>query len=254
MPAERRRLILEMLRERGSVTIDQVTTRFAVSSMTARRDLARLQEKGHVHRTHGGAVLPDVASSADPAQGRLGRVVTAKLRLATAVVATLQADETVFLDSSSSSYHVAWELVRSGLAVTVITNSVPVITLIGTDDSSHLELIGLGGSFRKPPGSFAGTHTVRTIESLFADRVIFSVMGIAPDGSLTDTNALEAAVKRAMITRARAVTLIAAAEKSNQSSLDVIVPASSVDTAYFADPPPAGAQRLKAAGVRIARI
>ena len=59
VPAERRRMILELLREQGSVSVAAVEERFGISPMTARRDLALLAESGYVRRTHGGAMLPD---------------------------------------------------------------------------------------------------------------------------------------------------------------------------------------------------
>jgi DeoR/GlpR family transcriptional regulator of sugar metabolism len=255
MPAERRRLLLEMLRERGSVTTDQVRQTLGVSAMTVRRDLTRLEANGYAHRTHGGAVLPDADGQDDARDSNLEQMATATRRVAEAVVATLKTDETVFLDSSSSSYHVAREILRAALAVTVITNAVPVIALLGSDEGSQTELIGLGGSFRTPTRSFAGAETVRTIEGLFADQVIFSAVGVTADGSLTDAHPLEATVKRTMITHARAVTLIVAAEHFSRSGRAVIAPASSVDAAYLAGPLEVEVRRrLGAAGVRITRV
>src|SRR6516165_1986038 len=86
VPAERRRLILEMLREQGSLTVGAVEEAFEVSPMTARRDLALLAEGGHARRTHGGAVLPGLAAHEDSFHSRLEQNVEEKLRLARAVV------------------------------------------------------------------------------------------------------------------------------------------------------------------------
>lgn len=254
MPAERRRLILEMLRDRGSVTVDQVREEFGVSLMTARRDLAILKETGRLRRTRGGAVLPESGVREQSFRNRVEQNVPAKLRLARAVVTTLEPHETVFLDSSSSSYYVSREIVKVRLPITLVTNSLPVIALVGEAKATHVELIGLGGRFRKPTQSFVHPEAIRGIEALSADRVIFSVKGIAPDGSLTDPDPQEATVKRAMIGHARTVILIAAGEKFTERGLNVIAPAASVDDAYLADPPQAGVDRLKQVGVRITRV
>lgn len=254
MPAERRRLILGMLREHGSVSVDQVQERFGVSAMTARRDLAMLSASGHVLRTHGGAVVPDVGVRGQPFRARLEQDVPAKLRLAEAVVRALESHQTVFLDSSSSSYYVARQLVNGDVSITLITNSLPVIGLVADAKPAHLALIGLGGEFHAATQSFADPETIRAIEGFSADRAIFSVNGIAPDGSLTDPDPDEATVKRAMINHARTAVLIAAAEKFNDHGPNVIVPAACVDAAYLADPPRAGVERLQALGVRIAEV
>jgi DeoR family transcriptional regulator of aga operon len=254
VPADRRRLILEILREHGSVSVGAVEEEFGVSPMTARRDLALLAESGHARRTHGGAVLPELAAHEDSFQSRVEQDVEAKLRLAKAVVATLGPDETVFVDSSSSAYYIVREILETGLRMTVLTNSVPVMAAVGSTDAHQVDLIGLGGNFRALTRSFVGTQTVRAVESFFADRIVFSVKGIELEGYLTDPDPLEAEVKRAMIARARTVVLVAAAQKFDERGLNVIVPVSSVDRAYLADPPVAGCRTLEAAGVEITRV
>ena len=254
VPAERRRLILELLREQGSVSVATVEEEFRVSPMTARRDLALLADAGYARRTHGGAVLPELAAHEDSFQSRLEQDVEAKVRLAKAVVATLETNETVFIDSSSSAYYVVREILDAGLHMTLLTNSVPVMAYVGSADAPQVDLIGLGGSYRKLTRSFVGAQTVRAIESFFADRIVFSVKGIEREGFLTDPDPLEAEVKRTMIGRARTVSLIADAHKFDERGLNVIVPASAVAIAYLADPPAAGVRVLEGAGVEVNRV
>jgi DeoR/GlpR family transcriptional regulator of sugar metabolism len=254
VPAERRRQILEELRQRGSVTVATVEELFSVSPMTARRDLAILAEAGHARRTHGGAVLPDLATHEDSFDSRLAQGVEAKRRIATAVVATLVAQETVFIDSSSSAYYVVREMIETGRAATILTNSVAVMHIIGKSSAPALELIGLGGNFRKLTRSMVGADTVRAIQGFYADRVIFSVKGIEGDGSLTDPDPLESEVKRAMISCARNVMLVADAQKFDERGLNVIAHAGTVDTAWLADPPAGGVATLASAGVDVRRV
>ena len=54
----------------------------------------------------------------------------AKLRLAEEAVAMLSPRETVFLDSSTTTFFVAKLMIERGLAATVLTNSLPVMELI----------------------------------------------------------------------------------------------------------------------------
>jgi len=254
VPAERRRQILDELRRRGSVTVANVEDLFNVSPMTARRDLAQLAEAGHLRRTHGGAVLPDLAAHEDSFESRLEVGVAAKRRIAAAVVADLEAHETVFIDSSSSSYFVVREMIDAGLAATILTNSVPVMHIIGQSGASSLELIGLGGNFRKLTRSLVGAETVRAIQGFYVDRVVFSVKGIEPNGSLTDPDPLESEVKRAMVSRARNVVLVADSRKFDERGLNVVAHASKIDHAWLADAPASGLGILKSAGVDVKRV
>jgi DeoR/GlpR family transcriptional regulator of sugar metabolism len=254
VPANRRRQILERLRGQGSVSVTEVEEEFGVSPMTARRDLALLAENGYARRTHGGAVLPELAAHEDSFQSRLEQDVEAKVRLARAVAATLKPNETVFIDCSTSAYLFVREVIDSGVPVTLLTNSASVIALVSAAEPPHIELIGLGGTFRKLTRSFVGPQTVHAIETFFADRIVFSVKGIELGGYVTEPDPLEAEVKRAMIGRARTAQLVAAAPKFDERGLNVIVPASMVHQAYLANPPTAGVRALEAEGVEVIRV
>jgi DeoR/GlpR family transcriptional regulator of sugar metabolism len=254
VPAQRRRMILELLRERGSISVAAVEERFDVSPMTARRDLALLADGGYARRTHGGAMLPELAGHEDSFQSRVERDTDVKSQLAAAVAATLTPNETIFIDSSSSAYFVVREILEDGLPLTLLTNSLAVMSLVSSADVPQIELIGIGGSFRRLTRSFVGAETVRMIERFFVDRIVFSVKGIETEGYLTDPDPLEAEVKRAMIDRARSVMLVAHAQKFNERGLNVIVPAGEVDTAFLSHPPATGTRILESAGVEVISV
>src|SRR3954468_10467301 len=95
----RRSLVAEMLQSAGAVTVTELRSRFGVSPVTARRDLAVLAERGVARRTHGGAVLPSLAAGEDSFGQRLGVAPEAKARLAEAAFALLAPGQTVFLDA-----------------------------------------------------------------------------------------------------------------------------------------------------------
>ena len=116
--------------------------------------------------------------------------------------------ETVFLDSSTTSYYVARRMVETGIAATVLTNSLPVMELVFNEGGPDLELIGMGGTLRRLTRSFVGPFAVRTVQGHFADRLFLSVKGVTADGMLTDADALEAEVKRTMIAQAGESTLL----------------------------------------------
>jgi DeoR/GlpR family transcriptional regulator of sugar metabolism len=84
LPAERRRLIAERLRQKGSVSVSGLEAEFQISPMTARRDLDELERRGVARRTHGGAVLPGLSGHEDSFLQRLEAFVEAKERLAEA--------------------------------------------------------------------------------------------------------------------------------------------------------------------------
>jgi DeoR/GlpR family transcriptional regulator of sugar metabolism len=253
VPEERRRLILEVLRERRSITVGAVELQFGVSPMTARRDLATLVREGHARRTHGGAVLPDLAAHEDSFRHRLDLEVADKERLAGAVVGTLEPSETLFVDSSTTGFYVARAILEAGVTVTVLTSSLPVMSLLGNADAPNVDLIALGGTFRKLTHSFVGPDTVRALRGYLVDRVVFSVKGVTKEGLLTDADPLEAEVKRAMIAHAQTAVLLATAQKLDDRGLAVVGPVDEVDIAYVTDPTPDAVRMLEAHGVSARR-
>jgi DeoR/GlpR family transcriptional regulator of sugar metabolism len=253
VPEERRRLILELLRERRSISVGAVEQQFGVSPMTARRDLAILVREGHARRTHGGAVLPDLAAHEDSFRHRFDLEVAEKERLARAVVATIEPNETLFVDSSTTGYYVAQAIVEAGMNVTVLTSSLPVMNLIGTGDAPNVDLIALGGTFRKLTHSYVGPDTVRALRGYLVDRVVFSVKAVTPEGLLTDADPLEAEVKRAMIAHAQTSALLATAAKFGDRGLAVVAPLREIDVAYVIDPPADAVRMLEDHGVSVHR-
>jgi DeoR/GlpR family transcriptional regulator of sugar metabolism len=254
VPEERRRLILEMLRTQRSVSVTALEEQFAISSMTARRDLAILARSGLARRTHGGAVLPDLAAHEDSFRHRLDLEVDEKKRIAEAVVATLEPGETLFIDSSTTAWYVAQAITTSSISLTVLTNSLPVMNLISSADVPSLDLVALGGSFRTLTHSFVGPDVVRSLRGYRADRLVFAVKGITPDGDLTDAEPLEAEVKRGMIAYANTVVLLATASKFEDRGRIVVGTADDVDVVYVTGGATSADRSLTAHGVRVKRV
>jgi DeoR/GlpR family transcriptional regulator of sugar metabolism len=253
-PDERRRLILDMLRTHGAVSVTALEEQFPISSMTARRDLAILARNGLARRTHGGAVLPDLAAHEDSFRHRLELESDEKKRIARAIVATFEPGETLFIDSSTTAWYVAQAIVATPIALTVLTNSLPVITLISNADQSNLDLVALGGSFRPLTHSFVGPDVIRALGGYRADRLVFAVKGITPDGHLTDAEPLEAEVKRGMIAHAKTVVLLATASKFEDRGRTVVGRAEDVDIAYVTVAPGDSRGSLSSHGVAVRRV
>ena len=218
----RRQEISESLRSSGSVTVSEVEDRFGVSPVTARRDLDELARRGVLRRTHGGGVLPTTSAHEDSFARRLKVAPEAKRDLAEAAVDLMAPGETVFLDSSTTSYFVARRIIETGIATTVLTNSFPVMELIFNESGPDAEIIGVGGSLRRLTRSFVGPFAVRTVQGHFADRLFLSVKGLTDGGMMTDADALEAEVKRTMIAQAGESTLLVDRSKMLVRGLSVI--------------------------------
>jgi DeoR family transcriptional regulator of aga operon len=254
IPEHRQQRIAELIRGSGSVTVDELEREFGISPATARRDLAVLESQGKVRRTHGGAVMPGLAQHEDSFQQRLGEAVEAKKRLARAASPLLQAEETVFIDSSTTAYYAARRMIADAPSVTYLSNLVPVMDLFSNANSPSASMVGLGGIFRPLTLSFVGPCTVRMIESYLADRTFFSVKGITPDGLLTEPNPLEAEVKRTMIRQAETSVLLVDGRKFEQRSANVLAHVSDVSLVMTTDARQSYVEALEDLGVAVETV
>jgi DeoR/GlpR family transcriptional regulator of sugar metabolism len=246
----RRQRVRELLTADGAVTIAELRARFGISPMTARRDLAVLEQQGLARRTHGGAVLPPVAAQENSFAQRLGTATAAKQRLADAAVGLLEPGETLFLDSSSTAYFVARRIAQLGLAARIVTNCGAIMQTIAACEHEHVELFAIGGTLRRLTGSYVGPSAVRVIREHYADRAVLSVMGIARNGTLMDGDPLEAEVKRAMVQQSAHSLLLVDASKLTARGRQAVVPLKSVSQVLADGLTTAGVERLLASGAR----
>jgi DeoR/GlpR family transcriptional regulator of sugar metabolism len=247
----RRERIRSLLIESGVVTVGELQVRFGISPMTVRRDLDVLEQRGSARRTHGGAVLPSVATPEHSFAKRLELAPDAKQRLADAAFALLAPGETVFLDSSSTAYFLARRIAAGGLALRVLTNSGQAMQVLMACEDPQVQLYAIGGMERRLTGSFVGPSSVRMVREHFADRVFLSVTGVARGRILTDADSLEAAVKRAMLEQAREAVLLVDASKLSRHGGHAIAPLARISRVLADGLTAAEVERLRAQEVEV---
>ena len=98
-PEERRRKLLELLNENGSVTIEELALRFGVSEMTIRRDLDRFKSQGRLERCRGGAVLRGENVGEEDYKKKLSANLDAKRRIAAYCAGLVTEGMQIFLDA-----------------------------------------------------------------------------------------------------------------------------------------------------------
>lgn len=216
---ERRRTILELLRQDGKVLVNPLACRFATSQVTIRQDLEVLHAQGLLHRTHGGALPLRAAALVDPSLHDKARLFRReKHRIAIAAVRQVQEGQSVVLDSGSTTTAVAREL-RRFRQLTVITNAVNIAAeLAGT----AVEVILTGGSLRPNSFSLVGPLAENTLRRLSADVLFLGVDGFDPQFGLTTPNVMEAKVNQVMMQIARRRVVVCDSSKFGSRSLSRI--------------------------------
>lgn len=179
LPAERRKLIADLVRRHSSVQINDLCARLGASSSTVRRDLAYLEREGVLKRTYGGAVAVDTVG-----EQKVG-LSSAKLKIGAATAGLVDDGETIFLGPGTTTLAVAHHLVAKA-GVTVITNALDIASFLTAN--SALPVILTGGQVDRHETATLGHIAELALRELRADRAVIGVGGIhVPDGFTGDS-------------------------------------------------------------------
>lgn len=193
---ERQKRIMEILQETGAVQVSKLSSEFQVAEETIRRDLEKLEKQEKLLRTHGGAVPLDDSKHEPSLEKRKKLNVEGKQRVARAAAELVSPGDTVFLDASTTTYHIAREL-KNIQNITVVTNSLQTIECLAAIPG--IKVIGTGGNVSENQ-SFVGSNAESAIrEKYFANKMFFSSRGVTAEAGILDSNEQECAIKKCMI-------------------------------------------------------
>ena len=224
--SDREEKILDILRRQGSAGADEMARELYISRPTLRRDLIKLEQKGAVNRTHGGAKLTTrPADDTIPASLRMDEDSGAKNMIAAEAAKLVRDGDTVMLDGSTSALYLAAAL-REKHDVVVITSGARTALILG---GMGINTICTGGQLIGSSESFIGGDALRTISCYNADVVFFSCRGLDDDGNLTDNSVGEDLVRLEMMKRSRKSVLLLDSGKIGRQCLHNLRHVSEID-------------------------
>lgn len=221
----RRRKIRELVEQTGQVTIHDVVKRFAVSAVTARSDLDALSVNGVVLRSHGGAVRYEPTHDY-PLKLKATLHRSEKARIGQTAAHLVQPNETIILDSGTTTAEIAKNLKRSKLKFTVITNALNIANELA--DAPEISVIMLGGLLRAVSYSFVGPQAEGMLRDMHADRLFLAVDGFDLTSGPFTPDVLEAQLNGLMMQVSKEVTVVADSTKLGRRSLFRIGPVENV--------------------------
>ncbi|MHC4718042.1 MAG: DeoR/GlpR family DNA-binding transcription regulator [Planctomycetota bacterium] len=200
---ERRAKALQIINRKGFVSIGELVELLGVSESTVRRDMEALENQGVLRRAHGGVI-----SLAEPPASRLGfadragTAVEEKAAIAAVIAEMIEDDQTVILNGGTTCFRLA-EALR-GRRLSVVTNSVPIAALLGSELSTEVTMVG--GYLYPRTGVTLGTSAVEMLGTLRAARAVMSCAAANPNG-VFNVNEMMTAVEQRMIEVADEVIL-----------------------------------------------
>jgi DeoR family fructose operon transcriptional repressor len=207
----------------------ELAHQYDVTTETVRRDLSVLEDRNLVRRVHGGAVPADALTLIEAGlPDRDVSRIEQKQRIASAALDLLpRADSTVILDAGTTTVRLS-RLLPPNLRITVVTHAVPIAAQLA--GSPQIELHLLPGRVRRHTHAAVGAETVEALDAIRADLAFVGTNGLTVEHGLSTPDRTEAAVKRAIIGRARRVVVLADSSKVGVERTIKFAELSEIDT------------------------
>ncbi|MBZ6474031.1 DeoR/GlpR family DNA-binding transcription regulator [Streptomyces griseocarneus] len=233
--AERRQLILEMVRANGAVSLRELARVVQTSEVTVRRDVRALEAEGLLDRRHGGAVLPGgfTRESGFPQKSHLA--TAEKTAIADLAASFVDEGEAVVVGAGTTTQELARRLARVP-GLTVVTNSLLVAQALA--HANRVEVVMTGGTLRGSNYALVGSGAEQSLQGLRVSRAFLSGSGLTAERGLSTSNMLSASVDRALVQAAAEVVVLADHTKLGTDTMFQTVP-TDVITRLVTDEPPA---------------
>jgi DeoR/GlpR family transcriptional regulator of sugar metabolism len=248
--AERRHLILELVRANGAVSLHELATTVNASDVTVRRDLTTLEKRGLIERQRGGAVLPNaLLYTPAPDETAAGQTFDDKAAIAE-LAATLVVDgDAIVLGAGTTVQELARRLTDT-LSLTVLTNSMLVVHELAR--TPNVEVHMTSGSLDGSTLALVGSAAERWMAGHHVRRAFISGNGLTLNRGLSTSHMASSSVDRAIVSSADEVIVLADHTKLGVETTFQTAPLSRIHhlvTDDASDPEFLG--RLSSAGTRV---
>lgn len=166
--------------------------------MTIRRDLDRLESKGLVERTHGGAVFrQERVAGKFHYQNSIKENPEQKKCIAQKAASMIEPNDIVYIGEGTTASMVV-RFLEPAMPLTIFTNNLGAISELGVMNMAA-ELVLLPGTYNPTTHALAGPLTMEMIRQVNASKVFLGADGISLSAGLTTPNLEIAAIERSMI-------------------------------------------------------
>ncbi|MFP8489464.1 DeoR/GlpR family DNA-binding transcription regulator [Gracilimonas sp. Q87] len=203
---ERHEIILNELKDKGKVNVQDLSNTLDVSEVTIRKDLRVLEEKGLLFRTHGGATQTNPYTSDRPVSEKEKIQAGEKNAIAKEAVKLIGGNDSIILASGTTILAVA-RRIQTDRRLNVITSALNVSLELSQHE--NVEILQLGGQLRPSSTSVVGSYAEQFLEGITCGILFLGVDGIDLDHGLTTSNLMEASLNQKFIEVAQYTVVVA---------------------------------------------
>ncbi len=212
---QRREVLLNLITEKGYVSLSETANALDVSEQTIRRDFQALEALPHIKRTHGGLALVQPIAEGEYSR-RQQSATQEKTALAARVAKYIQDGASIFLDSGTTSEAIALALLsRNNLKV--MTYSIRVASRFL--DRSDMTVAIPAGIVRLEDGAIIGPYDDEFTNQFRFDIAVVAISGMDEGGRLSDNDLFEVKRVQAAMRQADKTLLLLTSDKVGAKGL-----------------------------------
>lgn len=208
---ERINIVKSYLRERGRLDVHSMSEMLAVSEVTVRRDLEKLEAEGFLTRMHGGAILNAEGAGASPSEGLSEGEREAEAdrdEIARIALLMIEDGDVIMLVDGPVARRIARSLTERG-NVTVLTNDIDAALEVSSQAGNRAVL--LGGSPDPEGRAVFGSLAQANIQKFFVSKLFIEADGVSEQLQLTVSSQEKAAlIKEALACAEQKIVLFEA--------------------------------------------
>ena len=222
---DRRKEIINILKDREYVTVEEFSKVLGVSTVTIRTDLSALESEGSLIRTHGGAMKSEKKSKQRFISNTMSENELEKKEIALKASSLIKDGSTIIIDSGSTTIHLDENL--KDKKITVVTNNILAQDILKNEES--VNLIVLGGTLRRASMGTIGPIANNAVKSMNVD-IFFLGAAAYNQEIISSYDVIEVELKKNMIHSADKVVLLADSSKYGKKAFSTISSWDLIDT------------------------
>lgn len=218
---ERRDRILDIVRHKGRITVDELIETFKVSGATIRRDLEFLAHQGFIIRAHGGAISKGrVALEPDYFEEK-ERFLEKKKRISREAAKLVEESEVIFLEASTTVLQIA-NFIADKKSLTVVTNSLEIAQELKQGEG--INLIVTGGVLKRRTNSLIGPLGELSLSQMRFDKAFIGISALKPSFGVSTPTLEESQTKKEIVKAANQVIALSDHSKFGKQNFAFVMP------------------------------
>ncbi|MDA3730830.1 DeoR/GlpR family DNA-binding transcription regulator [Niameybacter massiliensis] len=212
---ERQQLILQILKQKGTVSVAELVELYNASESTIRRDLATLDEKGYLQKIHGGAMLKSgIATHVEYKMStKQAMHIEDKRQIAKKAASIIQDGDVIYLDAGTTIEALIDYIEANDLVV--VTNGIGHVQKLL---QKGIQTIILGGSVKMNTEAVVGAGAVAELEKYQFTKGFFGANGVSAEQGFTTPDIEEAMVKQKALNKCNEAYVLADNSKVDEVS------------------------------------